>query len=101
MIRVTGTLTCKTPEQAAIVRRLVPDHVALSRAEPGCLTFNIHPAASPLVWQLDETFVSRQTFDAHQPRTRASAWLAATTDLARNFTVTEVGARSGPDDRST
>ncbi len=101
MIRVTGTLTCHTGEQAAMVRRLLPEHVALSRAEPGCLTFDIVPTDSPLVWQLDETFANRQAFEAHQTRTRASAWFAATAELARGFTLAEVDDMSASDDKQT
>ena len=37
MIIVAGTLTCSSPEEAAIVRTYLPEHIRLSRAEPGCL----------------------------------------------------------------
>ncbi|WP_309663832.1 antibiotic biosynthesis monooxygenase [Tabrizicola sp.] len=87
MIRVTGRLICTTPEDADIVTRRLPDHIRLSRAEPGCLSFNVTRSADPLVWQLDETFASRAAFDAHQ--TSASAWFAATAHLARDFWVQE------------
>ena len=87
MIGVTGTLTCSTAEQADTVRSHLPDHIRLSRAEPGCLTFNVDPTDNPLVWRLDESFVDRAAFEAHQTRTRASAWFKATADLTRDFVV--------------
>jgi quinol monooxygenase YgiN len=90
MILVAGILTCATEAEADTVRRHLPQHIALSLAEPGCLTFNIEPTADPLVWQLDESFVSRAAFEAHQTRTRASIWYAATAHLARDFAMTEV-----------
>jgi quinol monooxygenase YgiN len=91
MIHVTGTLTCTTTADAEIVHRYLTDHIALSRAEPGCLTFNVDPTKDPLVWQLDETFVDEPAFAAPQARTKASAWFAATAHLARDFKITEAG----------
>jgi quinol monooxygenase YgiN len=87
MIHVTGTLTCTTAPEADIVRTHLPEHIRLSRAEPGCLSFNVDPTDDPMVWQLDETFVDRAAFEAHQARTRASAWYAATAHLTRDFQV--------------
>ncbi len=87
MITVTGTLTCATPAQADTVRACLPDHIRQSRSEPGCLTFNVTPTADQLVWRLDESFVDSAAFQAHQTRTRASAWFKATADLTRDFVV--------------
>lgn len=53
MIRVTGTLTCATTAEAVIVRARLPEHIRLSRAEPGCLSFTVEPTANPLVWRLE------------------------------------------------
>lgn len=87
MITVTGTLTCANGEEADIVRTCLPDHIRLSRAEPGCLSFNVIPTGDPLVWRLDESFVNREAFDAHQARTRASAWYKATAHMRRDFRI--------------
>jgi quinol monooxygenase YgiN len=90
MIHVTGTLTCATASDADIVRRHLPTHIALSRAEPGCLTFHVTQTTDPLVWHLDETFTDRAAFEAHQARTRASDWFRATAHIARDFRVTDL-----------
>lgn len=90
MIRVSGTLSCVSAEEASIVHELLPEHIRLSRAEPGCRTFNVNPTADPLVWRLDETFTDKAAFEAHQTRTRASAWFKATAQMPRDFQVTEV-----------
>jgi quinol monooxygenase YgiN len=90
MIHVTGTLTCATADDADTVVRLLPDHIRLSRAEPGCRSFNVTRSTDPLVWVLDETFADQAAFDAHQTRTRASVWFAATAHLARDFRVVGV-----------
>lgn len=89
MIRVTGTLTCATTAEAVIVRARLPEHIRLSRAEPGCLSFTVEPTANPLVWRLEESFTDRAAFEAHQARTRASDWFSATAGLHRDFRVTE------------
>jgi quinol monooxygenase YgiN len=96
MIHVTGTLTCATEAEADIVHRHLPTHIALSRAEPGCMTFNVDPTSDPLVWHLDETFTNRAAFEAHQARTRASDWFRATAHIARDFQVSEIGPNNGP-----
>lgn len=89
MITVTGTLTCATDAEAGIVRTLLPEHIRLSRAEPGCLSFNVSQTDNPFVWRLDESFTTREAFEAHQTRTRASAWYKASAGLTRDFTITE------------
>jgi len=86
-VHLTGTLTCATLADAALIGRTLPEHTALSRAEPGCLAFAVTPTADPLIWQVDESFVSRAAFEAHQIRTRASAWFAATGHIRRDFTI--------------
>jgi quinol monooxygenase YgiN len=89
MIHVTGTLTCSTAEEADLVRRVLPEHIRLSRAEPGCLSFNVEPTDDPLVWRLDESFADKAAFRAHGDRMRSSVWFVATAGLARNFAVQE------------
>ncbi len=91
MIHVTGQLICATAEDAALVAALLPSHIRLSRAEAGCLTFNVTRSADPLIWHLDETFTDRAAFKAHQARTRTSAWFAATAHIARDFQLSDSG----------
>lgn len=82
---LTGTLNCASLHDAGIVAAHVGDHIRLSRAEPGCLAFDITPTADPLVWQIAERFVDRAAFDIHQTRTRASQWFRATGHIPRVF----------------
>ncbi len=91
MIRLRGQLRCLTPEDAAAVAAFAPDHIRLSRAEPGCLSFDLDPTDSPMIWELMETFRDRAAFDAHQARTRASPWFDATRSAIRDFRIEEVG----------
>lgn len=87
MIRLTGQLICADAPQAGIVTAHLPDHIRLSRAETGCLHFDITPTDDPLVWQVDESFTDQAAFDLHQQRTRASEWWTATTAIRREFRV--------------
>lgn len=91
MIRLRGQLICSTEAEAEAVRAHREEHMRLTRAEPGCLTFDIAPTDDPLVWEVMESFRDRASFDAHQARTRDSAWFTATRTALRAFRVEEVG----------
>lgn len=85
MTTLTGTLTCANAADLDIVQTYLPDHIRLSRAEPGCLKFNVTQSENPLVWHLDEAFVDAEAFDAHQTRTKASVWAEKSAHIARDF----------------
>ena len=90
MIRLRGQLICMTDAEAEAVRAHLPLHVSLSRAEAGCLTFEVSPTDDPMVWEVMESFRDRASFAAHQARTRDSAWFAATRGILRDFKMEEV-----------
>lgn len=83
LIHLTGTLSC-APGEAGAVRAALPAHVRLTRAEPGCASFDIAETA-PGVFAVSEAFNDRAAFEAHQTRTRASAWWRITGHMARDF----------------
>ena len=89
MIRLTGTLTCVTSDDLAVVQTCLPDHMRLSRAEPGCIRFDVTQSPDPMIWLLDETYVDRTAFEAHQARNRASVWWARSQALVRDFQLLE------------
>lgn len=91
MIRLRGQLICMTPEDRSAVLAHLPDHLALTRAEPGCLSFEITETEDPFTFEVMEAFRDRASFDAHQARTRDSAWFAATRHILRDFRLEEVG----------
>jgi quinol monooxygenase YgiN len=88
-IALTGRLICGTPENAALVERLLPEHSRLSRAEPGCLSVAVSRTEGPLIWQVAESFADRASFDAHQARTRASLWGRETAHIPRDDSLAE------------
>lgn len=91
MVRLRGQLICMTPEEVAAVQAHLATHIALSRAEPGCLVFEVTPTDDPMIYEVMEAFRDRASFDAHQARTRASAWFEATKGILRDFRMEEIG----------
>lgn len=84
-ITLTGRLVCASSDEAAIVRRHLRRHVELTRAEAGCLRFDVDPTDDPFVWEVSERFVDQPAFDAHQARVRASEWGRVTAHIARDY----------------
>lgn len=91
MVRPRGQLICISEAEVQAVRQHLPEHLALTRAEPGCLVFDVSQTDDPMVWEVMEAFRTRQDFDAHQARTRDSAWFAATRGILRDFKMEELG----------
>lgn len=91
MIRLRGHLICLTDQERAGVLAALPAHIAASRAEPGCLSFDVSETDDPLVFEVMEAFRTRADFDAHQACTRDSAWFAATRGILRDYRVEEIG----------
>lgn len=87
MIRLTGHLVCADKIEAAIVVRHLDQHIALTRAEEGCLHFSVEQTEDPLVWTVHERFVDQAAFDSHQSRVRASEWGRAAADIERDYVV--------------
>ncbi len=88
MFYLNGTLTATTAQDAAAVVAHLDAHVALTRAEPGCVSFEV-TVVDALVWRLSETFVDRAAFEAHKTRAAGSPWAAATVGLVRDFQSSE------------
>lgn len=84
---LSGDLICASAAEAAIVRQYLPEHIRLTRAEPGCLSFEVTQSGDSMIWRVAERFADRAAFDAHQTRTRASDWWAATAAIRREFRV--------------
>ncbi len=85
---LTGFVRCENDAQAAKVRAFVDEHIRLTRAEPGCVSFEVKPTDDPLVWFVSEEFVDSAAFEAHQARTKASDWAVETAGIPREYNVT-------------
>ena len=86
-VHLTGYLVCGDLNQAAIVAQHLPLHVELTRAEQGCLSFEVNLTHNPLVWQVDEQFQDAATFQAHQQRVSASKWGRTTASIERRYEI--------------
>ena len=89
-ISLTGTFRT-SPDQLARIAALLADHIRLTRAEPGCLSFQVTPSATdPCTFHVAERFTDRAAFQAHQDRVAISAWGVGTAGMARAYTVREI-----------
>ncbi|MCD1267279.1 antibiotic biosynthesis monooxygenase [Microbacterium sp. MEC084] len=86
-VRLTGELRCADADEARLVAEHLPAHVALTRAEPGCLSFEVTPTADPLVWAVAERFADERAFNAHQARAATSEWGRRTAGIERRYSV--------------
>jgi len=88
-IHLTGHMDVPD-DRIKAVSQAVGEHIALTRAEAGCLSFEVTPC--PEVegrFLVAETFENRAAFDAHQTRAGASTWARITAGLPRDYTITE------------
>jgi quinol monooxygenase YgiN len=86
VVSLNGWLICASDEEAARGRANLPQHLALTRAEPGCLSLEL-VQHGPLIWRVEEQFCDRAAFVAHQERTRGSAWYKATAAIRRGYQI--------------
>ena len=89
MLILSGRLICADAEEAERVRAHLPDHIRLTRAETGCLSFEVTQSPDPLIWTVEERFTSRAAFEAHQMRVAASDWGRATRGIKRDYLIDE------------
>lgn len=74
------------PDRMDDVQAALPTHISLTRAEPGCLSFDVDPCPEvPGRFLVSEVFVDQQAFDAHQARTKASQWARVTAGMPRDY----------------
>lgn len=89
-IQLKGYLDVPSERWDSVMNAL-PQHIALTRAEEGCISFEVTPSkdvAHRLM--VAELFEDRTAFDAHQARTKASPWFEVTAGISREYEITEV-----------
>ncbi|APX11609.1 putative quinol monooxygenase [Tateyamaria omphalii] len=86
-VTLNGFLRCASESEADRVRAALPEHVRLTRAEPGCVRFDVVPTDDPLVWTVSEAFTDPAAFKAHQARAAKSDWARDTAGIARDYTI--------------
>ena len=84
-VALSVRLICADAAQLATVLEYLPDHIALSQAEPGCLFFEAAQTGDPLIWQIEELYTDEAALDAHRARNQASIWAEKSSALAREI----------------
>lgn len=74
------------PKRSAEILTALDEHIKLTKAEQGCLVFQITPDSEreDKYWVYEE-FVDKDAFDAHQARVRSSAWGVVSADVERHY----------------
>ena len=86
-VHLIGQLVCATVEEARVVSLHLPRHIELTRAEVGCISFDVTPTGDPLVWAVDERFADQRVFELHQRRVAGSDWGRATVGITRSYSI--------------
>lgn len=74
------------------VKSALPQHISLTRAEPGCLSFDVVQNENIRGrFMVAEVFVDQAAFDAHQTRTKNSDWFKTTEAIPREYSITGGG----------
>jgi quinol monooxygenase YgiN len=87
VVRLSGRLICGSLDEIYIIQTYLPEHIRLTRLEPGCLSFEVTQTEDPLIWRVEERFTNRLAFEAHQVRTKASAWGTETGSIRREYEI--------------
>ncbi|MFF1253508.1 putative quinol monooxygenase [Pseudarthrobacter sp. NPDC058329] len=86
-VHLRGHLVCRDTDEVALVVQYLGQHIELTCAEPGCISFRVAPTDDPLVWQVQERFHDAGAFKAHQERVAGSDWGRATKGIERRYTI--------------
>ena len=88
-IRLTGYIDVPA-SRLDEVRAALPEHIRLTRAETGCISFNV-TASSEQKGRLlvEELFADRAAYNRHQARTKASDWATVTAGIPRHYVIEE------------
>lgn len=74
------------------VKAALPEHIALTRAEAGCITFEVVQSETIQGrFIVSEVFVDQASFDVHQVRAKNSSWFKVTQGIPREYTITTCG----------
>lgn len=85
-VYLSGLLVAETAAHHAIVDLYLEDHILLTRAEPGCLKFDVTEDPKKRGhFHVSEEFESEEDLAFHQERAKASEWGAVSGKLERRF----------------
>ena len=74
------------------VKTALAEHIHLTRAEPGCLSFDVTEDPDiPGRFNVAETFVDADAFNTHQQRGANSNWAKVSEGVPRSYEITGLG----------
>ncbi|EJZ21814.1 putative quinol monooxygenase [Rhizobium sp. Pop5] len=56
-VRLSGQLICASLDEIDIVQKYLPEHIRLTRAEPGCLSFEVTQTEDPMIWRVENVLL--------------------------------------------
>ena len=75
-------------ERMSSVKTGLVEHIALTRSEEGCISFEVVESNEiDGRFLVSEVFVNKAAFDAHQTRTKASDWFKITEGIHREYSI--------------
>ena len=84
---LSGYVVATKEDLPAIVAAL-PEHIRLTRAESGCIVFNVKQDSENLCrFNVYEEFIDQISFDKHQARIKNTKWSHATKNLLRHYKI--------------
>lgn len=76
------------PSDLAAIRQALPQHIAATQAEPGCLVFQVKEDQTQHGrFSVYEEFIDQAAFDAHQKRSQSSNWGQVSQNIERHYTL--------------
>lgn len=82
-----GFIIVPEADLAGVLNEL-PNHIALTKKESGCLVFNVtQDGGNQYRFDVYEEFESKASFEKHQERVRASKWGEITINVERSYQV--------------
>ncbi|WP_231921767.1 putative quinol monooxygenase [Rhodococcus rhodochrous] len=95
-VRLRGELLCHSEAEREIMLGHLQCHIDLTRAEPGCVSFEVLPTDDPMVWRVEETFVDVTAFEMHRTRVARSEWGRLTVGIGRRYEIEGADTQTPP-----
>jgi len=86
-ITLEGFILVPESDLSAVEAEL-PNHIALTLAEPGCISFSVKQnSLDPQRFDVEEIFMNQEAFESHQIRVKESLWGMVTGRVERHYTI--------------
>ena len=88
-VTLQGHIIVPNADLESVKRELI-NHIELTRAEDGCVVFEVtQDSDNKNRFNVYEEFVDQLSFESHQQRVGQSAWGKITVNVERHYKITE------------